>query len=104
LVGPHFPADERTRLVGLIRSCRQHVLVSAMEGILAFDSEAAAAKVRCPLLYLGTSTTYANLTRFRQLCPQLQTGQLVGCGHYFPLEVAAQLHPMLARFLAISVP
>jgi pimeloyl-ACP methyl ester carboxylesterase len=103
LTGPHFEAQARARLVSFIRSCHQHVLISAMEGILAFDSEAAAANVKCPLLYLGTNTTYANLARFRELCPQLVTGQLVGCGHYFPLEVPEQINPMVARFIQTNV-
>jgi pimeloyl-ACP methyl ester carboxylesterase len=103
LTGPHFDPGERARLVSFIRACRQHVLISAMEGILAFDSEAAARNVTCPLLYVGTNTTYANLARFRELCPQLVTGQLVGCGHYFPLEVPEQLTAMIARFIQTNV-
>jgi len=103
LTGPYFDSDERARLVSFIRACRQHVLISAMEGILAFDSEAAAANVRCPLLYVGTNTIYANIERFRELCPQLVTGQLVGCGHYFPLEVPEQLTAMVARFIQTNV-
>lgn len=103
LTGPHFDPGERARLVSFIQACRQHVLISAMEGILAFDSEAAAANVECPLLYVGTNTTYANIERFRALCPQLVTGQLVGCGHYFPLEVPEQLTAMIARFIETSV-
>ena len=103
LTGPHFDAAERARLVRTVTSCPQHVLVSAMEDMLAFDSAAAAARVTCPLLYLGTSTTYADLDRLRQLCPQLVTGQLVGCGHYFPLEVPEQLNAMVGRFLQIQV-
>jgi pimeloyl-ACP methyl ester carboxylesterase len=102
LVGPHFDPGERERLTRVGRACRQHVLVAAMEGLLAFDSEAAAACIKCPLLYIGTGTPYADLPRFRELCPQLQTGQVVGAGHYFPLEVPAQLTAMLGRFLEIS--
>jgi hypothetical protein len=103
LAGPHFDPAARGRLVASAVACPQRVLVSALEGIIAFDSVAAAAAVRCPLLYVGTSTTYADLDRFRALCPQLVTGQLVGCGHYFPAEVPEQLHPMIARFIATHV-
>lgn len=103
LTGPWFEPAERARLAALAASCPQHVLVSALEGILAFDSIAAAKAVKCPLLYIGTATSYADLGRFRELCPQLVTGQLVGCGHYFPLEVPDQLSPMIARFIRTSV-
>ena len=103
LTGVHFDATERARLVSFIASCPQNVLVSAMEGIIAFDSVAAAQRVKCPLLYVGTSTTYADVARFRELCPQLVTGQLVGCGHYFPLEVPDQLNAMVGRFIQTHV-
>ena len=103
LTGTHFDAAERARLVRFIASCRQNVLVSAMEDMVAFDSDAAAMRVKCPLLYVGTNTTYADVVRFRELCPQLVTGQLVGCGHYFPLEVPEQLNAMVGRFLETHV-
>jgi pimeloyl-ACP methyl ester carboxylesterase len=103
LAGPHFDPAARVHLVASALACPQRALVSALEGIIAFDSVAAAAAVRCPLLYVGTSTTYADLPRFRALCPQLVTGQLVGCGHYFPVEIPEQLHPMIARFIATHV-
>jgi pimeloyl-ACP methyl ester carboxylesterase len=99
LSGPGFDAQERARLVARAASCQQHVLVSAMEGMLAFDSTAAASAVKCPLLYVGTGERYADLGRLRHLCPQVITGQLVGCGHYFPLEVPEQLYPMITRFI-----
>jgi pimeloyl-ACP methyl ester carboxylesterase len=93
--------DEPTReqLVRLATSCPQHVLASAMADMLEYDSAAAAARVTCPLLYVSTATPYADLDRLRALCPQLITRQLVGCGHYFPLEAPAQLHPIIDRFL-----
>jgi pimeloyl-ACP methyl ester carboxylesterase len=102
LSGPHFDENERARLVGCARSCHQHVLVSAMEGIVTFDSVAAAREVKCPLLYLGTAERYADLGQLRRLCPQLVTGQLVDCGHYFPLEVPEQVWPMIARFIHVT--
>jgi pimeloyl-ACP methyl ester carboxylesterase len=102
LCGPRFDPQDRSHLVAVARSCRQHVLVSAMEGILSFDSEATASAVKCPLLYVGTGERYADLDRLRALCPQVITGQLVGCGHYFPLEVPEQLCPMIARFIRLA--
>ena len=104
LTGPTFDVAERARLVARSRSCRQHVLVSAMESMVAFDSVAAASQVKCPLLYVGTNERYADIDRLRNLCPQLVRGQLVGCGHYFPLEVPEQLCPMLARFIHMTTP
>jgi pimeloyl-ACP methyl ester carboxylesterase len=104
LTGPHFDPAEGARLAALVASCPQHVLVSALEGIIAFDSVASAAAVTCPLLFMGTSTTYIDVDRFRALCPQLVTGQLVGCGHYFPLEVPEQVNAMVDRFIQTALP
>jgi len=103
LVGPHFDPAERTRLTEIFTSCPHHVLVSSFEHMIAFDSVAAASQVTCPLLYVGTQTRYADTQEFRKLCPQLKLGQLVGCGHYFPLEVPDQLAPMLTRFIQTEV-
>ena len=99
LTGVHFDETERASMVGVITSCPQNVLASSMEAMIDFDSTTPARRVSCPLLYVGTSTTYADLTRFREIAPQLVTGQLVGCAHYFPLEVPDQLNPMIGRFL-----
>jgi pimeloyl-ACP methyl ester carboxylesterase len=102
LCGPRFDPQERAQLVAVARACRQHVLVAAMEGIISFDSEAATRKVKCPMLYVGTGERYADIGRLNTLCPQVVTGQLVGCGHYFPLEVPEQLCPMIARFIQLA--
>jgi hypothetical protein len=102
LLGPHFDAHERAKMVAHTRGLPQHVLARMLRASVSYDSASAAARVHCPVLYVGSSTPYANLSRFRQLCPQLVTGQLVGCGRYFPLEVPAQLAPMIARFLYVS--
>ncbi|HEX2733952.1 MAG TPA: alpha/beta hydrolase [Polyangiaceae bacterium] len=94
-----FPPDARQRLMELAANCEQHVLVSALEGLLAYDSGAAASKVRCPLLYVGTTTVYADLQRFQRLCPQLEVEQLAGLGHYFPLQAPEALHQVLEHFI-----
>jgi pimeloyl-ACP methyl ester carboxylesterase len=102
LTGRDFPAAARARFLQSIMACPQHVLVAALEGILSFDSASAAQRVQCPLFYIGTETTYADLDRLRACCPQLVTGQLVGCGHYFPIEAADQLNALLARWLGLE--
>jgi pimeloyl-ACP methyl ester carboxylesterase len=99
LTGPHFDPAARARLVSVSTACAQHVLVSTMEDVITFDSAAAAARVACPVLYVGTRTVYADLERFRELCPQLVTEQLVDCGHCFPLEVPDQLDAVIERFV-----
>jgi hypothetical protein len=46
---------------------------------------------------------FTDLPRFRELCPQLVTGQTVGSGHYHQLEVPEQINAMIERFLALSL-
>jgi pimeloyl-ACP methyl ester carboxylesterase len=103
LGGPHMDPAERARQASIMSSSPQHVLVSAMDNLFAYDSAAAAARVACPLLYVGTSTTYTDLDRLRALCPQLETAELAGCGHFFPLEAPDQLNAVIWRFLQARV-
>lgn len=100
MLGPHFDATGRTRMLADIRSLPQQVLARSLRASLAYDSQAAAARVRCPVLYVGTSIPYADIPRFQELCPQLVTDHLPGCGHYFPLEAPGPLNAMITRFLA----
>lgn len=86
-------------MLDVVASCPQHVLVSTFEEMLRFDSGAAAKRVRCPIVYVGTDTPYADEGEFRRLCPQLVTERLTDCGHYFPLEAPDRLNAVLTRFL-----
>lgn len=103
MLGAHFNPTERAQMLSYAQGLPQHVLSRTLRASVAYDSQSAAARLRCPVLYVGTSTPFADVARFRQLCPQLVTGQLVGCGHYFPLEVPDQLNPMIRRFLEVFV-
>lgn len=99
LLGRRIEADERARLLAIVARCPQHVLVGAFEGMIGYDSRAAASRIRSPLLYVGTDVPYANEEEFRHLCPQLVVERLSNCGHYFPLEVPDQLAAVLDRFV-----
>jgi pimeloyl-ACP methyl ester carboxylesterase len=100
LLGERFDPALRAEMIAYARSLPQRVLSQTLRAALAYDGETAAARIRCPILYVGSPTPYANLPRFRELCPELATAELVDCGHYFPLEVPEQLHPVLRRFLS----
>jgi pimeloyl-ACP methyl ester carboxylesterase len=104
IAGPHLDPEDREQLVGTATSHPRGALADALEDMLAFDGAAAAARVRCPLFYVGTGTPYSDLQRLGAICPQLVTDEVVGAGHYFPLEVPEQLHPMVARFVEEHVP
>ncbi len=100
MLGANFDAAERARMIAYVRSLPQHILARTLRASVAYDSRTAAGRVRCPALYVGTSTPYADIPQLQALCPHLVTGQLPGCGHYFPLEAPDRLSPMIARFLA----
>ncbi|AKU98303.1 putative alpha/beta hydrolase [Labilithrix luteola] len=100
LLGPRIDPEERARMLAILAACPQHVLVGAFEGMLAYESRAAAARIQSPFLYVGTDVPYANEEELQRMCPQLVIERLSNCGHYFPLEVPDALGAVLARFLA----
>ena len=102
LFGPHFDPDDKARRLDQMKANPQKAMVSALESVLAYDSTAAAAGCKMPILYVSSGPWYTDVSRFRELCPQLVTGQTVGGGHYFPLEIPEQVNPMVERFLKIS--
>jgi pimeloyl-ACP methyl ester carboxylesterase len=93
----------KERIVGGMAGAPQQVMVSAMEQIFAFDSEAALAACRVPLLNLSAAVPLVDTARLRKLRPEVVTGQTVGSGHFIQLEVPDQVNAMLARFLETSV-
>jgi pimeloyl-ACP methyl ester carboxylesterase len=100
------PADDPTRqerIVAHMSSAPQRVMASAFESLFSHDSAAAAVACRVPILFVATAHSFADLARFRQICPGLVTGQVVGSGHYFTLEVPEQVNPMIERFIATTV-
>jgi|SRR5579859_3606095 len=101
LAGPHYQRGAMQQAMG---HNAQHVMVSVLEQLLAHDSVAAAERCKLPTLYLSSGPWYTDVERFRSLCPQLVTGQAVGCGHYFPLEVPDQVNAMVDRFIRVQDP
>jgi hypothetical protein len=82
-----------------------HVTLSAWEQhLLVWDGEAAAAACRVPALLISSGSPLSDLSRFRELTPQLVTGQTVGAGHFIALFVPEQVNAMIERFLVISLP
>jgi pimeloyl-ACP methyl ester carboxylesterase len=101
LFGPYYPSADKVRRLEQLSANPQKPLVSALESVLAYDSDAAANKCKLPILYVSSGPWYTDVDRFRKLCPQLVTAQTVGAGHYFPLEVPEQVNPIIARFIEV---
>jgi len=102
-----LPSDDpqrKARIVDRMSSAPQHVMSSAFEEIFSWDSDAAAAACKVPALMINAASPLAQVERFKELYPQLVTGQTVGAGHFHQLEVPDQINAMIERFIAISVP
>lgn len=102
LFSPADDAARRERIVAQMCETPQHVMRSAFQNLFAFDSEAAARACRVPVLLIDAEPPIADRARFRALCPQLQTAQTAGAGHFHQLEVPEQVNAMLERFLYLA--
>jgi pimeloyl-ACP methyl ester carboxylesterase len=103
VAGPYIDESEAEHIIATMASCKQEVLATTLESLLTHDTTAAAAGVKCPALYVSSGLWYTDVDRLRVLCRQLCTAQLVGCGHYFPLEVPHTVAQLVERFLDTRV-
>jgi pimeloyl-ACP methyl ester carboxylesterase len=94
--------EQRTKLLEQFSSPPQHVVASELESYIAFDTDKAASDCKIPVMYISSGPNFSNLTRFREVCPQLVTGQTIGSGHYHQLEVPEQINAMLERFIELN--
>jgi pimeloyl-ACP methyl ester carboxylesterase len=78
-------------------------MAPSFEQLFAWDGAAAAAGAKVPVLFISAETVVPDMVRFKDLCPQLVTGQTVGAGHFNPLLVPDQVNSMIQRFLEISL-
>jgi pimeloyl-ACP methyl ester carboxylesterase len=102
-----LPTDDprrKARILAQMPSTPQYVVASAWEdGFFAYDTAAAAAACRAPVLYIDAGTPNTDLSRFGELCPRLVSGRTVGSGHFVQLEVPEQVNAMIERFLAVTL-
>jgi pimeloyl-ACP methyl ester carboxylesterase len=98
---PTSDQELRDRIAERMASAPQHVMISALEGILRWDGEAAAQTCSGPALNLSAAHPANDLARLQELCPQWVMGQTVGAGHFHQLEVPEQVNAMVERFLTI---
>jgi pimeloyl-ACP methyl ester carboxylesterase len=99
-----LPTDDRARrerIQSALLETPQHVLVSTWESFLAYEPEAALAKCKVPLLYVG-GVMPCDEAKMRELVPGVAIGRSVGAGHFHQLEVPDQVNAMIERFLAVQ--
>lgn len=98
--------ERRARVLEGIAAMPQRVLASAWQSILETDSMPAAQDLGergLPMLYIGAARPLSDLTRLRELCPQVMLGQTAGAGHFCQLEVPEQVNAMIDRFLTVGL-
>lgn len=98
---PCDDAARRERILDTMTAAPQHVMHDGFAGICAWPSAVAVAALRVPFLHVARSAGGTDHARLRQLCPAAMTARVVGAGHFVTLEVAEQVNPMLARFIAL---
>lgn len=102
-----IPTDDPVRresVIDRMLETPQRMLVSAFEGIIDWDSAAAAAGCRVPVLYIGSQRPSADLARFAAACPQLAVEQVSGSGHFVQLQAPDRVAAMVKRFLRERLP
>jgi pimeloyl-ACP methyl ester carboxylesterase len=100
---PTDDAARRARILAIMTSAPQHVMVSALEGGHAYDADQAKGRIIAPVLYIAAdeSPPRADIARLRALVPRLYFGHVVGSGHFCQLEVPEQVNAMIDRFIAL---
>ena len=99
LFGPNDDPVRRARITAQMCETPQHVMRSAFENLIAFDSESAARACRVPVLLIDAEAPIPDRARFSAACPKLVLSQTAGAGHFHQLEVPDQVNAMLGRFL-----
>ena len=97
-----LPTDRTQASWTLDRSLNapQHVVISSfIHHLTEYDAAPAASACRVPVAYISAEKPLADLTRFKDLTPQLVTAKVLGAGHYLLWEVPEQVNAMIARFL-----
>jgi pimeloyl-ACP methyl ester carboxylesterase len=92
--------ERKARVVAGMAATPQHVMHSCFHHLFSFDSESAARACKVPVLLIDAEAPIPDRARFKALCPQLETAQTAGAGHFHQLEVPAQVNAMLERFLS----
>lgn len=98
-IGPYDSAALKARVLAEIAAAPGRIAAPMMRDVMTVDFSQLLSG-RFPLLYVH-ATTPTDLTRLRELRPDVLLGAVVGSGHWMMLEVPDQVNAMLDRFLQI---
>ena len=98
-IGPYDSAELKARVMAEIAAAPAGLSAPLMRDVMTLDfSQFLTGSF--PLLYVHAGMP-ADLTRLRELRPDVLLGAVVGSGHWMMLEVPEQVNAMLDRFLQI---
>lgn len=102
----HPKAEEslREKAARTMSSAPQHVIASAMVEMASFVRslrENPGSRLAVPALFISAATPLVSLEAVKGYYPEMQTGQVVGAGHFLQMEAPDQFNAMLRRFLAL---
>ena len=98
-IGPYDSAALKARVMAEIAAAPAHIAAPLMRDVMSGDFSHFLTG-RFPLLYVHARVP-TDLTRLRELRPDVLLGVVVGSGHWMMLEVPDQVNAMLDRFLQI---
>lgn len=104
LEGGSLPTDQHKGFVARsLFSTPKHVWTSSFSHMIHWDQQTTERLKTCqmPLLYVEAANQLADLLRFKEACPQLMHGKVIGSGHFVGLEAPAQVIAMIEQFLTL---
>jgi pimeloyl-ACP methyl ester carboxylesterase len=82
----------------------RHVLMELTKALMVWNGPAALARLRRPLLYVGSQNPLTGQTALLAASPWVRYAQAAGSGHFLTLVVPEQVNLMLERWLAVLPP
>lgn len=97
---PNAPQTERDIARKALKSTPAFVKISTYKELLSWD-KSHNFTCQTPTLLIQASKPFCHESQVRQVFPHLQVGRVVGSGPWATLEVPAQVHAMVDRFLGL---
>lgn len=94
-----MPEEFKAAALAELFATPRHVLVSSWRAFVDYDLEAALASVRGPLLHVAGAFP-SDQDRLRALCPQMQTAEVRGRGHFIQLTAPDEVNRILDGFVS----
>ena len=117
LKGPHYlmaarrfagsmclPSDGealKAHVESVMSSPPRHVLLELTRALMAWDGPPALARLKRPLLYIGSRRPLTGQAAMLASSPWVQYAQAAGSGHFLTLLVPEQINAMIQRWLKV---